>query len=300
MKIVVFYYSQTGQAATAAKQLFAECDPRTLSVAYKRITPLRSYPYPWGKHEFFDVFPETRLCLPPSGIEPMELRDVADAQLVVIVGQSWFLSPSLPLQSFFADEQVRGYLHGRKVVFVNVCRNMWLMTSRWLKEYFQNVHADWVGHIVLQDHAPNLISAATIVRWLLHGRKEATGWLPAAGIAEEDLKDVCHFGNIILDALQCDNHGQLQARLLDAGAIHYAPSILFIEQVGYRIFGIWARFIRRKGEMGDGRRRRRVLSFYYYLLFVLFVISPFAQLLFYLTYPLRRVKEKKRTDCNLS
>lgn len=170
MKIVVFYYSQTGQAATVANNLFAECGS-TLTVVYKCIKPLRPYPYPWGKYEFFDVFPETRLCLPPSGIEPIGLHDIEDAQLVAIVGQPWFLSPSLPLQSFFADEQIKRYLYGRKVVFVNACRNMWLMTSRWLRKYFQETHADWVGHIVLQDHAPNLISAATIVRWLLHGKK---------------------------------------------------------------------------------------------------------------------------------
>lgn len=298
MKIAVFYYSQTGQAAKVAMSLFAEADSRTI-VVFKPIKPIRRYPYPWEKYAFFDVFPETCLCMPPSGIDSIDFSDIEDAQLVVIVGQSWFLSPSLPLQSFFADVRVKSYLVGRKVVFVNACRNMWLMTSRWLKSYFQDIQSDWVGHIVLQDHAPNLISAFTIVRWLLHGKKKGTRLLPEAGIAENEILDTRRFGSIIMDVGRNKEYAHLQKRLLDVGAISYNPSILFIEKIGHSIFGRWAKFIRRKGEMGDSRRKCRVLFFYYYLLFVLFAISPFAQLLFYLTYPLRNVKEHKRIDCNL-
>lgn len=297
MKIALFHYSQTGQALQAARQLFATTPGA--EVVYKPIRPLRAYPYPWTKEEFFDVFPETRLCLPPSGIEPIDFSDVLDAALVVIVGQSWFLSPSLPLQSFFADAAVKAYLSGRRVVFLNACRNMWLMTSRWLRSYFKQTGAQWVGHIVLQDHAPNLVSAATIVRWLMHGRKEATRLLPAAGIAGQDLKGASRFGQLIADAAGHGDYDSLQGRLLASGAISYAPSILFIERVGHRIFGLWAKFIRRKGHMGDPRRRRRVLLFYYYLLFVLFCLSPFAQLFFYLTYPLRSVAKHKQADCNI-
>ena len=298
MKISLFYYSQTGQAAKVAKRLFAEADTSSIVVT-KQIIPIRHYPYPWGKYAFFDVFPETRLSMPPSGIVPIDFSDVEDAQLVVVVGQSWFLSPSLPLQSFFADERVKSYLGRRKIVFVNACRNMWLMTSRWLKFYFQNIQSDWVGHIVLQDHAPNLISAFTIVRWLLHGKKEGTRLLPEAGIAENELQNVCRFGNIIMDAVRHQEYVDLQKRLIEVGAISYSTSILFIEQIGHRIFGLWAKFIRQKGEMGDPRRKNRVLLFYYYLLFVLFGVSPFVQLLYYLAYPLRNVKKHKRIDCNL-
>ena len=136
MKAAVFYYSQSGQALKAAESICG-----SMSAVYKEITPQHNYPFPWSRKEFFQVFPETRLGIPPSGIEPLDFSDIADADIVIISGQSWFLSPSLPLQSFFSDEKVKEYLKGRNIVFVNSCRNMWLMTSRKVKEYIKQAGA---------------------------------------------------------------------------------------------------------------------------------------------------------------
>ena len=188
MKIAIFYYSQSGQALQAAQNL---CAPLQQAgghheVVFKEIKPVEQYPFPWMRHDFFDTFPETRLGLPPSGIQPIDLHDVEDTDMVIIAAQPWFLSPSLPLQSFLADKSIRQYLNGRHVVFLNVCRNMWLMAFRSVKIALQDCGAKLIGHIVLQDEAPNLISALTIVRWLLHGKKTATWLLPAAGVSEKD------------------------------------------------------------------------------------------------------------------
>lgn len=299
MKIAVFYYSQTGQAEAAARSICGPTDA-ACTVAYKGIVPLHRYPFPWSKDAFFDAFPESRLGLPPSGIEPLDFTDVADADLVVIVGQSWFLSPSLPLQSFFADEQVRQYLRGRQVVFVNACRNMWLMTARRVKQLLREADARLVGHIVLQDRAANLVSVVTIIRWLMYGRKEPTALLPAAGVADRDVREAARFAPLLRQAVSEGQVGQLQERLLAAGAIDYKPSVLMLEQVGHRMFGLWAKFVRRKGSFGHPARRFRLNLFYAYLLIVLFLISPFAQLFFYLTYPLHHVGRHRQEDCSIS
>lgn len=300
MKIAVFCYSQTGQALQVAHSIFP---PNILSendsVKYKSIVPLQYYPYPWSSYEFFDTFPETRLGLPPSGIETIDFTDVLEADIVVIVGQSWFLSPSLPLQSFFADEQVKKYLHGREIIFINVCRNMWLMTIRWLKCYCQGIGAHLAGHIVFQDKAPNLVSVATVIRWLMYGKKDATSFLPSAGISNNEIIEAKRFGNIIKDNFEKGNINQLQESLLTEGAILYKPSILHIEKIGHRIFGYWANFIRKKGGFRDRRRITRVYAFYCYLVFVLFFVSPFVQLFFYITYPFQNVNNKKKLDCSV-
>ena len=238
--------------------------------------------------------------MPPSGIKPIDFSDVADADLVIVAGQSWFLSPSLPLQSFFADAQVRNYLQGRDIIFVNACRNMWLMTSRQIKTYIKDCQACLVGHIVLQDDAPNLISAYTISRWLIGGKKQTVRPLPEAGIAETALTAASRFGDIILATWQEGEQQQLQQRLLQAGAIDYKPSILFLEKNGHRMFGFWAQFIRKKGGFRDPRRQLRVSLFFYYLLFVVFVVSPFGQLFFYLTWPLQHVRQHEQEDCGVS
>ena len=300
MKTVVFYYSQSGQALRVAHSI---CQPLADSsnsyVVYKPIIPQQTYPFPWSKDVFFDTFPETRLGMPPSGIVPTDLSDVWDADIVVIVGQSWFLSPSLPIQSFLADETIRKYLNGRPVVFVNACRNMWLMTGRKVKTLLKDAQAKLVGHIVLQDDTPNLISVITIIRWLICGKKEGTLLLPSAGIAEKDIEAASRFGEIIYQTWQKGQMGQLQNVLIEAGAIKYKPSVLFTEKAGHRMLGLWAQFIRKKGDFRDSRRRFRPNLFYIYLLTVLFVASPFGVLFFYLTYPLQHVRRHQQEDCYL-
>ena len=300
MKLAVFYYSQSGQALNVAKHI---CQPLEDSeehlVVYKEIVPKEKYPFPWNKTEFFDTFPETRLGLPPSGIEPLRLSDIQDADIIMIVGQSWYLSPSLPLQSFFTEKDVKEFLSEREVIFVNACRNMWLMTAKKMKEYFAQCHTKWIGHIVLQDEAPNWVSAVTIVRWLLYGKKNASTIWPTAGIGHKAIEHATRFGDIIINTWQERQTDTLQQRLLDAGAIHYKPSILYLEKIAYRMFGLWAKFIHMKGGFRDKKRKNRVTLFYIYLLTVLFLLSPFAQLFFYLTYPFHRVKKNRIKDCNL-
>ena len=92
MKVAVFYYSQSGQALDVAEHI---CSEVTGPVIYKQIIPLQDYPFPWTKEKFFAVFPETRLAMPPSGIRPIDFSDIEDADMVLVVGQSWFLSPSV-------------------------------------------------------------------------------------------------------------------------------------------------------------------------------------------------------------
>ena len=304
MKIAVFYYTQSGQALHVAKSI---CEPlekeattgRENFVIYKEIVPLQEYPFPWNKRDFFDTFPETYLGQPPSDIAPIDFSDIKDADVIMIAGQSWFLSPSLPIQSFLTNRAVREYLNGRNIIFVNACRNMWLMTSRKIKRYIEDIHAHLIGHIVLQDKAPNLVSVLTIVRWLLYGKKKATWLLPQAGISHEELKTASRFGDIIQQSWYHSHLSHLQEDLLAAGAITYKPSIIFMEKAGHRMFRFWANYIRRKGEFRNPCRHFRTNLFFIYLLTVLFLVSPFSQLFFYLTYPLHQINRQKRKDCNL-
>lgn len=295
-KVAVFYYTQSGQALAIA-QCIAKPLAQGGSVAYKEIKPLHQFPFPWTKREFFDAFPESRLGLPICGIERIDVSDIADADLVIIVGQSWFLSPSLPLQSFFADKDITEYLHGRKVVFVNGCRNMWLMTMLKVRNYLEQTGAAMVGHIVLQDNTLNLVSVATIVRWLLYGKKEKSWLLPNAGVSISDIANASKFGETIKECISTGDHHSLQSKLMEAVAIKYKPSVLFLERLGHRMFGLWAKFIRSKGGFGDERRSARCTLFMAYLVTVLYLVSPIGTIVFWLTYPFRSLSRHKYDDC---
>jgi hypothetical protein len=180
---------------------------------------------------------------------------------------------------------------------------MWVMAQRKIREYIYQAGGHYMGHIILQDNKPNLISVLTIIRWLLYNKKEASRGLPAAGVSDNDIKNSARFGVVINETLENGNWNDLQNRLMREKAVEYKASLVFIEKVGYRIFGIWANFIRKKGGYQDKQRALRIKLFYCYLAFVLFVVSPVGLLVFYLTYPLRinSINKFKQEMCyNLS
>ena len=293
LTVAVFYYTQTGQALAIARSLCAPLEAAGCRVVTREIRPVTAYPYPWSSEAFFQVFPESRLGI-ACAIEPVDLSGaVAEADLVIVAGQSWYLSLSTPLHAFFQSPEVRAYLHGRPVVFVNGCRNMWVMTQSETRRYLREIGARYVGFIELHDKAPNLVSVLTIIRWLFYGRKEATRLLPAAGVSQRDVADADRFGLVILRTLYDGQWEQLQERLMREGAVTFIPHLYFIERNGYRMWGRWAHFVRRRGGAGDPRRQGRLRFFKAYLFFVLYAVSPFGLLFYGLTYPLRRAALKK-------
>jgi hypothetical protein len=299
LTVAVFYYTQTGQALAIARSLCAPLEAAGCRVVTREIRPVTAYPYPWSSEAFFQVFPESRLGI-ACAIEPVDLSGaVAEADLVIVVGQSWYLSLSTPLHAFFQSPEVRAYLHGRPVVFVNGCRNMWVMTQYETRRYLREIGARYVGFIELHDKAPNLVSVLTIIRWLFYGRKEATRLLPAAGVSQRDVADADRFGLVILRTLYDGQWEQLQERLMREGAVTFIPQLYFIERNGYRMWGRWAHFVRRRGDAGDPRRQGRLRLFKAYLFFVLYAVSPFGLLFYGLTYPLRRatLKRAQREVC---
>lgn len=297
--IAVFYYTQTGQAQAIARSLCAPLEAAGCRVVEREIRPVTAYPFPWTSEAFFQAFPESRLGI-ACAIEPIELSGaVAEADLVIVAGQSWYLSLSTPLHAFFQSPEVRAYLRGRPVVFVNGCRNMWVMTQSETRRYLREIGARYVGFIELHDRVPNLVSVLTIIRWLFYGRKEATRLLPAAGVSQRDVADADRFGRAILRTLHDGQWEQLQERLMHEGAVTFIPHLYFIERNGYRMWGRWAHFVRRRGGAGDPRRRGRLRLFKAYLFFVLYAVSPFGLLFYWLTYPLRRpaLKRAQRDTC---
>lgn len=302
-KIAVFYYTQSGQGLEILKSINRPLVDAGHELIYKEIVPERAFPFLWSKNNFFEVFPECRLGQPPFGIKDIDLSDVQDADLVIVGGQSWYLSPSLPIQSFFLFPKIKEFLNGKSIIFVNGCRNMWYSTIRKIRKYAYEAGAHLVGHIMLQDKTPNLVSVITIIRWMFYGKKAASSIWPSAGVSDKDIAAASHFGEIINQALISDKLDNLQEQLMAANAIYYKPSIIYMEKVGHRVFGVWAKFIRSKGGFEDPKRALRIQLFSWYVIFILFIISPFGLLVFYLTYPIRLffIGRQKREACyNLS
>jgi len=293
-KVALFYYTQTGQALAIARKVCEPLAAAGLQIIVKEIQPEEPYPFPWSCNAFLQVFPESRLAI-PCKLKPFILDDIQDADLVIVAGQSWYLSHSLPLHGFYQSEEIRSYLKGRNILTIDGCRNMWIMKQLKTREYIHGIEANYVGSVVLQDMTQNLVSVITIARWLVFNKKEATSLLPAAGVSSADIDQSTRFGEVLLDTLQKNSFDLLQQKLMDEGAIKFIPSLYFIEKNGFRLWGVWARFIMKVAPTPGPKRKPYLNIFMYYLFFVLYVVSPFGLLFFYLTYPFR-YKSLKRAS----
>jgi hypothetical protein len=290
-KIIAFYYSQTGQGLEILNSVIRPLIDAGHDIIIEEIRPVKPFMFPWTSDAFFDAFPESRLGIDSPIITPV-LHD--DADTVIIVYPVWFLSLAIPVHSFFQDEKVRKYLHGKRVITICGCRNMWMMAQIKLRDIIASAGGKWIGSIVLQDRNPNLVSVITIVRWLIGGKKEGTRLFPAAGVSLTDIHNASVFGNIIAEAIADKSYAGLQDSLMKSGAIKYKPAIAFVEKTGYRIFGIWARII-----LKSAHRKSLLKLFKYYLFAVLFVVSPIGLLFFYLTYPFStgRIRKEREFQC---
>lgn len=253
-------------------------------MVYKPITPVVPYPFPWTSEAFFDAFPESRQGIGCEVIVP-SLSDVPDPAMVLIVWPAWFLSPAIPLHGFFQNETVCEYLRNKTVVTVCGCRNMWVKAQEKLNEYLSACGANHRGTIILQDRHHNLVSVVTIIRWLIGGKQDGTRLFPDAGVSYKDIRNSSIFGYILVKEILTPE--RIQPELMKVEAIRYKPNIVFVEKVGHKIFGLWSKWILKRGGPGSERRKFRLILFKYYLFSVLFLVSPIGLLVFYLSYPLR-------------
>src|SRR5262249_46467644 len=147
--------------------------------------------------------------------------------MVIIAYQVWYLSPSIPISSFLQSAAARTLLHDTPVVTVVGCRNMWVRAHEQVKKRLHDVGADLVGHIVLTDRALNLVSAITIVVWMLTGKRHRLfGLFPRPGVSEDDIARCSRFGTVIADALPASPVANLQTRLNQIGACEVVPHLL--------------------------------------------------------------------------
>ena len=275
-KILVLYFTQSGQLREILDSILKDVVGHA-EIDFAEIKPQKPYPFPWTAHSFFDTMPETVEHLPPP-ILPLRGDIYSKEYDLVILGyQPWFLNPSQPITAFLQSEQAR-ILENKPVLTVIGSRNMWLHAQEKVKEYLLKHKARLVGNIVLFDTNPNIISTLTVIRWSFSGQKEASRWLPAAGVQHKDIKAASRFGNIILGHLQRNDLSALHVQLMEQGSVVLNPALILLEQRGIKNFRYWAKFIREKGGPGDPARKGRINLFKRLLITAIFVLSPVSSL----------------------
>jgi len=281
-EVLIIYYSQTGQLFDILKNIASTISVEKVNISYCEILPKKKFPFPWKQEEFYGAFPETFLQIPtPLEAIPSEILQ-KKYDLVILGYTTWYLTPSIPINSFLKSEEAKLLLANTPVVTVSASRNMWIMAQEKVKKLLVANNAKLVGNIALVDRNMNHISVITIVHWLMGGKKtKMLGIFPKPGVSDKDIDAASRFGVPIKEALHQNEYSNLQQNLLEVGAVKIDPSLIATDIRGNVVFTKWANhLIKKEGE----ERKKWLVYFKYYLLFAIWLIAPIVFIVFLLTY----------------
>ena len=278
-KVLVLYYSQSGQLLNILQSLLSPLNTSDISVTYEAIQMDKPFPFPWSLIRFLDVMPESVLEV-ASPIKPPAFDPHTKYDLIIFAYQPWFLSTSIPASSFLQSEYAH-IMAGTPVITVNGSRNMWLMAQEKVKLHLSRLGAQLVMNIPFIDRAPNIASVITIPAWMLSGSKRFFSFLPQAGVSESDIQQAPRFGEIILQYLKSGDY-QSAKNLSHHYPAEVIPRLISVEKAGRRVFTIWAKLIRRLGKQGSWLRIPFLLLFMVYLITVISLLFPLTFILYHL------------------
>lgn len=273
-KVLALYYSQSGQLGEIVDSFIKPLKDAGASVEVLHIKPVKDFPFPWTSDQFFDAMPESVLAQPVP-LVPFQLKETK-YDLVIFAYQPWYLSLSIPAHSILVHPTVQQILNDMPVVTLIGARNMWLNSQERVKKILKESGAKLVGNVALVDRHANLISAATILYWMLTGKKDKwLGVFPKPGISEQDIRNTETFGKTVHDYLSKGNWEGMQTQLAEQGAVEVKTHLMFIEARAPRLFSIWANLIVK-------RKNRKIwlVAFKYYLLIALFIVAPIVLTLY--------------------
>ncbi len=297
-KVLVIYYTQSGQLLDISKNITKELEGSTaIELSYYEIKLKKKFPFPWNKREFYNAFPETFLQI-TTVLEDLEnplLKEKYD--LIILSYQVWYLSPSIPVNSFLKNDVAKLLFANTPVITVIGCRNMWIMAQEKIKKLLTFNNATLVGNIALVDRHINHISVITIVHWMMTGVKtKYLGIFPKPGVSDKDIEESSKFGAVILKNVLSANYDELQNQLLEKKAVKIKPFLIVMDKRANILFRKWARFIFSKGKPNSKERQPYIKLFSLYLKLAIWVIAPIVFLLFLITFiPLtrKRLSNKK-------
>ena len=171
-QILVVFYSQSGQLKDIVNQFVAPFQSLGIGVDFYSIETEESFPFPWTDEAFFGAFPESFLQI-PQPIKPIKQEFLEkEYSLVILAYQVWFLSPSIPINSFLKSTFAKDLLYNKPVITLSGTLNMWISSQEKIKLLLLENKAHLVGNVALTDKHANHISVLTIVHWLFTGRKD--------------------------------------------------------------------------------------------------------------------------------
>ncbi len=287
-RILILYYSQTGQLTRAARSMLAPLQDRPdVELVWQEVLPQHPYPFPWGFFSFLDAFPES-VYLDPPALQPVSFDPDRRFDLVILAYQVWFLSPSLPITGFLKSPAAR-VLKDTPVITLIGCRNMWLSAQEKMRAMLDSAGARLIDNVVLVDQGPPWATFVTTPRWLLTGKKAGFwGIFPPAGISDADIEGAQRFGRAIADSLHLLQSRPGSSLLSGLGAVKVNPGYIAGEKIAHRSFVLWGRLLRALGRPGSVSRRAVLLVYVVFLVGMILTVVPLGVLIRALLRPFMR------------
>ncbi len=278
MKVLVLYYSQTGQLKEIANKFLSPLvQDDQMEVDFVRVETEHEFPFPWTRLTFFNAFPESVFGV-PFKMKPIDVDRSKDYDLIVLAYTVWYLNPSIPISSLLQNEAASKIFAGKKVVTLIGSRNMWVLAQERVKRHLKDLKAELIGNVVLIDRNKNLVSIITIIRWMFYGKKNPFWGFPSAGIIQEDIEASKRFGDVVLARLKQNDLSDMQEKLNAEGAVEINPSLVILEKRATKLFHMYGKFLTRKGGFFDEERLGRVSLLSYLLPIGAFILSPVTTL----------------------
>lgn len=292
--VLVIHYSQSGQLTEILDAItFPFSSDEEIKVTHYTIEMEKEFPFPWNKTAFFDAFPESFLQIPAPIKQPLNAVLEKKYDLIILGYQVWYLSPSIPVNSFLKSSYAKQLFKETPVITVIGARNMWVKAQEKMKILLKDLDANLVGNIALVDRNINHISVVTIVHWMFSGAKSKyLGIFPKPGVSEKEIKEASKFGKVIQFALKNNNFTHLQSELLKLEAVEIRPFLVEMDKKANKMFKIWSNFIIKKKKS----REFWLKIFNVYLWVAIWLISPIVFILHLLKYPFIAAKIAKEKN----
>lgn len=287
-RILVPIYSQSGQLTRIMEQILVPLnESNDIDITLLNVKPCVPYPFPWPFFQFLDAFPESIHGIAPA-IEPLALTEHDQFDLIILPYQVWYLSPALPTQALLQDTQFQRVAHGKPIITVIACRNMWHLAQENVKTALKQIGARLLDNVVLTDQGGTLATFITVPRWLWTGRSDAFWGLPPAGVHPNEIVRAQRFGDAIKSAL-LNNKELGDAPLLSGlGAVNAAPTLLTSERAATRSFKLWGKLARAIGSPGATARKPVLFLYVIFLITLIITVVPLSLFLQFLLRPLLR------------
>jgi hypothetical protein len=289
-RVLVVHYSQTGQLSDLLRSIIAPLQASPdIEVTTAAIRPVTPYPFAWPFWRFFDTFPETVYeDVPP--VQPLDIAEDAQFDLIIFGYTIWFLSPSQPTTAFLQSAQAARLLRDKPVVTVIACRSMWLMGHEVMKGHLRRLGARLIDNIVLTDNMHSALSFIATPLWMLTGRRGPFlgGLVPVAGVAREEIADAARFGEAIARQLPRRDSADSSPMLQGLGAVEVNERLIASETIARRSFRIWGGLLRALGRPGTPLRRLVLVFYVVFLVTLILTVVPISAVIKRLLAPLSR------------